>query len=194
MAAACLSVFAFVTCLQPLIELQRGKCLRARRRGALAVAAATVLWQSEASLVRMARHLGCMWFLSPWGWLGVRGVFDAVKTGRGEFANSLIVQDVLHCRFLMRRVCVSKQKQGNLQTRPIFRFNTLQIYFLGFSGQFFWLGSLWFRWKNAWSRKFSQPLIVQAVLHWIHSRLYWASGVWILWNQGEGIIKTCVLF
>lgn len=99
-----------------------------------------VLWQSEASLEQIAQHLVCMWFLSPWGWLGVKGVLDAVKTGRGEFANSLIVQGVLLCRFfkifvghwvfflLMIGVFASKHKEGNLLP-PIFRFIALQIHF-----------------------------------------------------------------
>lgn len=51
-----------------------------------------VLWQSEASLMRIAQHLDCMWFLSPWGWLGVKGV-----------------------------LMLSKQEEGNLQTPSLFR-------------------------------------------------------------------------
>lgn len=62
-----------------------------------------VLWQSEASLVRTAQHLGCMWFSSAWGWLGVRGAFDVVKTRRGEFANTSLF--VLHCIFFLDFHC-----------------------------------------------------------------------------------------
>ncbi len=93
--------------------------------------------------MRIAQHLGCMWFLSPWGWLGVRGVFDAVKTGRGEFANSLTVQDVLHCRFfeiflghwvffLDERVFLCQSRRKEICELPS---TTVQIYFLDISGQ-----------------------------------------------------------
>lgn len=42
--------------------------------------------------MRIAQHLDCMWFLSPWGWLGVKGV-----------------------------LMLSKQEEGNLQTPSLFR-------------------------------------------------------------------------
>ena len=57
--------------------------------------ATTVLRQSEASLARTDRHLGCMWSVSAWGQQGVRGVS---KQEEGKFASSLPVRDVLHCR------------------------------------------------------------------------------------------------
>lgn len=82
-----------------------------------------VLWQSEASSVRTAQHLGCMWFSSAWGWLGVRGAFDVVKTRRGEFANTSLF--VLHCRFFLDFHCFFPLDV------------TLKMYFLKFSGQFF---------------------------------------------------------
>lgn len=67
------------SCLSPCVQPLRGSCLRARWRGALALR-----WRwAEIVWFRTAQHLGCMWSLSPWGWLWVRGAFDAVKTARG---------------------------------------------------------------------------------------------------------------
>lgn len=102
-----------------------------------------VLWQSEASLAQRAQQSGLHVALVAMGMAGgVKGFFEAVKTGRGEFANSLIVRDVLHYRFfqiflghwgffLNERGFYIEAKTGTFVDSPYFRFITLLIYFSG---------------------------------------------------------------